>query len=118
MAVPSGVESGAWIAIAGPAISAKFWHAFLVTGVPPPVAVSAAQFWIESPTATGPPELSGFSTRPASCGRADACMPAAARPYSHRTRVMYSPAPRPGGGAVRVVLVAVFGELPHSVKTP
>ena len=31
---------------------------------------------------------------------------------------MYSPAPSPGGGAVSVVFVAVFGELPQSTKIP
>ena len=71
-----------------------------------------------SPTATGPPALSGFVAFPLSAGRDVACMPGAACPNSHRTRVRYSPAPRPGGGVVSTVLVVVLGELPHSVKTP
>ena len=45
-------------------------------------------------------------------------MPTAAVPSSQRIRVRYSPAPRPGGGAVNVVLVVVLGELPQSVNTP
>ena len=106
--------------IAGPAISANLQQAAVPTDVPPAVyiAVSVAQLSIVSPTATGPPALSGFVNRPSSDGCADARMPGAACPYCHSTRVMYSPAPRPGGGAVRFVLVVVFGELPHSVKTP
>ena len=44
--------------------------------------------------------------------------PGAACPNCQRTRMTYSPAPRPGGGFVNVVLVAVFGDEPHSVKTP
>ena len=68
--------------------------------------------------ATGPPALSGLMIRPVISGRVLAFMPTSAWPYSQRMRVMYSPAPRPGGGAVSVVLVAVFGELPQRVKTP
>ena len=45
-------------------------------------------------------------------------MPTAAWPYCQRIRVTYSPAPRPGGGAVSVVLVVALGELPQRVKTP
>jgi hypothetical protein len=51
-------------------------------------------------------------------GRVDALIPTATGPNSQRSRVRYSPAPRPGGGEVSVVLVVVFGELPQSVKTP
>ena len=45
-------------------------------------------------------------------------MPGRACPYSQRIFVRYSPAPRPGGGEVSVVLVVVLGELPQRVKTP
>ena len=68
--------------------------------------------------ATGPPALSGLTMRPVISGRLPAAAPGAAWPYSQRMRVRYSPAPRPGGGAVRVVLVPVLGELPQRVKTP
>ncbi len=56
--------------------------------------------------------------RPVISGRVLAAIPGCAWPYSQRMRVRYSPAPRPGGGAVSVVLVVVFGELPQRVKTP
>ena len=68
--------------------------------------------------ATGPPALSGLTILPVISGRALGLMPGCAWPYSQRMRVMYSPAPRPGGGAVSVVLVVAFGELPQRVKTP
>jgi hypothetical protein len=71
-----------------------------------------------SPKATGAPALSGLTIFPVMSGRVEAPMPGCAWPYSQRTRVTYSPAPRPGGGLVRVVEVVVLGELPQRVKTP
>ncbi len=68
--------------------------------------------------ATGLPALSGLTILPVICGRVLGLMPTAAWPYSQRIFVMYSPAPRPGGGAVSVVLVVVLGELPQRVKVP
>ena len=51
-------------------------------------------------------------------GRVEADMPGWVWPNCHLTWVMNSPAPRPGGGAVRVVFVAASGDAPHSVNTP
>ena len=89
------------------------------TGVGPAVytADKDAQFWTVSPIATGLPALSGLMIRPLIVGGVLEVMPGCDCPNSQRMRVTYSPAPRPGGGDVRVVCVAVFGELPHSVHT-
>ncbi len=73
---------------------------------------------MESPNATGAPVLLGLMIWPVISGSFEGAMPTCAWPNSHLTRVTYSPAPRPGGGAVSVVLVVVLGELPHSVKVP
>src|SRR5689334_6767180 len=98
--VPSGVDAGAATATEGPAIRMNVLQSWAPAFVGPEVSAAArsAQFWTASPAATGPPALSGLMMRPEIVGAAVGTMPAAAWPNSQRTRVTYSPAPRPGGG--------------------